>query len=111
MSHNRKLDELMATCHPSPWALVRRAGDTPGKRLSTRMAYLTGFIAQKGTAIALKGHVMNNDMTNWTKHPVRVEWIDIIKQWQRQPDVRDIALIKSKLPIAAALALAEGQSK
>ena len=93
----------LTTCHHSPWALVRRCGDTPGKRQSTRMAYLTGTIAPNGTAIALKGFVMSNDLTNWTKHPVRIEWSDIIKQWRRRPDVHDVALIKSKLPIVEAL--------
>jgi hypothetical protein len=31
---------LTATSIGDAWALVRRNGDTPGKRISTRMAYL-----------------------------------------------------------------------
>lgn len=92
----------LTTCHHSPWALIRRGGDTVGKRLSTRMAYLVGTIAPDGKAIALTGYVMRNDMTGWSKSKRRIEWADIIKRWHRQPTAADVKKAKSKLPIATA---------
>jgi hypothetical protein len=92
---------LPTTCYSQPWALIRRDGDTPGKRLSTRMAYLVGTVAPNGLAIAVTGYIiMRNDMTGWTKHPRRVEWSDIIRQWSSQPSVTDVRKIKAPLPVA-----------
>jgi hypothetical protein len=91
---------LPKTCHSSPWALIRRNGDTPGKRLSTRMAYLVDTIAPHGKAIAVTGYIMNNNMTGWTKHPRRIEWSDILKQWPIQPPVEVVRKFKACLPIA-----------
>ena len=90
---------LPTTCHSQPWALIRRNGDTPGKRWSTRMAYLVDTIAPDGIAIAVTGYIMRNDMTGWTKHPRRVEWADLIKQWTRQPTIADVRKVKTRLPI------------
>jgi hypothetical protein len=93
---------LPSTCHHAPWALVRRNGDTAGKRLSTRMAYLTDTIADPGRqAIALRGYIMRNDMTGWTKRPRRNEWCDVIKRWRWKPTVTDARRVKARLPIAA----------
>lgn len=92
----------LTTCHHSPWALVRRNGDTPGKRPSTRMAYLKGTIAPDGRAVAFTGYIMNNDMTGWTKHPRRIEFGDIVRQFERQPSLGAIRALKSKmLPLPA----------
>jgi hypothetical protein len=91
---------LPTTCHSQPWALIRRYGDTPGKRISTRMAYLVDTSAPDGQAVALTGYIMRNDMTGWTKHPRRVEWPDIIKQWSRQPSVAEVRKVKARLPVA-----------
>jgi len=95
-----KQQALPKTCHSQPWALIRRNGDTAGKRISTRMAYLVDTIAPDGIAVALKGYIMNNDMTNWTKHPRRIEWDDIIRQWSRQPTVAAVRKVKARLSIA-----------
>jgi hypothetical protein len=64
------------------------------------MAYLVGTIAPNGIAVALTSYIMRNDMTGWTKHPRRVEWSDIIKQWTRQPSVADMRKVKARLPVA-----------
>ena len=88
------------TCHSQPWALVRRNGNTPGKQISTRMAFLVGTIAPNGIAVAVTGYIMRNDVTGWTKHPRRVEWDDIIKQWSRQPTIADVRKVKARLPVA-----------
>ncbi len=88
----------LTTSHHAPWALVRRAGDTVGKRPSTRMAFLVGTVAPEGKAVALTGYVMNNDMTGWTKRPVRIEWADIVKQWRFQPTVADVRKVKARMP-------------
>lgn len=92
----------LSTCHYEPWALVRRSGDTTGKRLSTRVAYLTGSYVPKGEhqATAFVGYVMNNDMTNWSKTKRQVEFADIIKQWRRQPTPAQVRAVKKKLPVA-----------
>lgn len=92
----------LTTNHHSPWALVRRAGDTVGKRPSTRMAFLVSTIAPDGYAVALTGYVMNNDMTGWTKRPVRIEWADIVMQWRRQPTVAEVRKVKAKMPVVKA---------
>lgn len=91
----------LSTNHHAPWSLVRRAGDTVGKRPSTRMAYLVGTVVPKGEfkAVALTGYVMCNDMTGWTKRPVRIEWQDIVRQWRRQPTVAEVRKVKSRMPI------------
>ena len=88
----------LRTNHHSPWALIRRAGDTIGKRPSTRMAYLVGTVAPQGTAESLTGYVMNNDMTSWTKSLRRIEWADIVRQWHRQPSAQQIRAIKKRMP-------------
>lgn len=88
----------LTTCHHSPWALIRRNGDTIGKRPSTRMAYLVGTVAPKGLAIAVTGYIMNNDMTNPTKNPRRIEWTDIVKQWRAKPSAADVQKIKRRMP-------------
>ena len=92
----------LTTCHHAPWALIRRAGDTIGKRPSTRMAFLVGTVAPDGKAVALTGYIMRNDMTGWTKSKRRIEWADIVKQWHRQPSVADVKKAKAKLPIVTA---------
>jgi len=90
-----------ATKHRTPWALIRRNGDTIGKRLSTRMAYLIDTIVEVDRrSIALSGYVMRSDMTGWTKPPRRIEWSDIIKTWRRQPSVTDVRKAKASLPVA-----------
>jgi hypothetical protein len=82
------------------WALVRRNGDTVGKRPSTRMAYCIQTIAENGRAVALSAYIMNNDMTGWTKHPRRVEFADVIKTWRfdRQPSPQQVKDAKARLP-------------
>jgi hypothetical protein len=86
------------TNHNQPWALVRRGGDTLGKRPNTRMAYLVDtVVGPDGKAVALRGYVMNNDMTNWTKNKVRIEWADVVKQWRHQPTAAEVRRIKSKM--------------
>jgi len=90
---------LPATCHYSAWALIRRCGDTVGKRPSTRMAYLVGTIAPHGTAEAVTGYVMNNDMTGWTKSVRRIEWADIVRQWTHQPTMQQVRTVKRRMPI------------
>lgn len=91
----------LTTCHADPWALVRRAGDTEGKHLSTRMAYLTGTYVPKGQhqAAAFTGYVMNNDMTGWSKTKRRIEFADILKRWRKQPAPADVRKAKQKLPV------------
>jgi hypothetical protein len=64
------------------------------------MAYLVDTIAPNGTAVALTGYIMRNDMTGWTKHPRWIEWSDVIRQWARQPSVADVRKIKARLPVA-----------
>lgn len=88
----------LTTSHYAPWALIRRAGDTVGKRPSTRMAFLVGTVAPNGTAVALTGYVMNDGMTNWTKRPVRIEFSDIIKDWRHQPAVAEVRRAKLRMP-------------
>jgi hypothetical protein len=90
-----------ATTHHAPWALIRRNGDTIGKRLSTRMAYLIDtIVGMNRRSVALRGYVMRSDMTGWTKHPRRIEWGDVIKTWRRQPSVADVRKAKASLSIA-----------
>jgi hypothetical protein len=88
----------LTTCHHSPWALIRRNGDTIGKRPSTRMAYLVGTIAPEGKAVAVTGYIMRNDMTGATKHPRRIEWSDIVKQWRSKPSAIEVQKIKRRMP-------------
>jgi hypothetical protein len=88
----------LTTCHHSPWTLVRRAGDTEGKRPSTRMAYLTGTICEHGLAVAFCGYIMNNNMEGWTKSNRRVEFDEIIRQWRAQPTTAQIQKIKRAMP-------------
>jgi len=64
------------------------------------MAYLVDIIASSGTTVALTGYIMRNDMTGRAKHPRRIEWSDIIRQWSRQPTVAEVRKIKARLPIA-----------
>lgn len=90
------------TCHHAPWALVRRNGDTIGKRPSTRMAYLVGTIAPDGKAVAVTGYIMRSDMTGATKHPRRIEWGDIIRTWRDQPTKAAVAHVKRRLLIVKA---------
>jgi len=89
----------LTTSYAYPWALVRRAGDTIGKRPSTRMAFITKANAEAGKIVSFTGYVMNNDMTGWTKHPVRIGTGDIVKEWRRQPSVADIQKIKRRMPV------------
>lgn len=92
---------LPVTNHHAPWVLVRRNGDTIGKRLSTGMAYLTDtVVGPGGMAVALRGYIMRNDMTGWTKHPQRIEWSAVVKRWPSQPNPRDVRAVKARLPVA-----------
>lgn len=95
------MSTLPATCHADPWALVRRAGNQDGKRISTRMCYLVGTIkGPDGKAVAMTGYIMNGDMRGWTKHPRPVRWEDVVKRWRHQPSPADVRKAKAKLPIA-----------
>lgn len=89
----------LKTNHHAPWALIRRAGDTVGKRPSTRMAYLKSTIAPEGRAIALTGYIMRTDMTGWTKSVRRIEWGDVIRRWRHQPTAADVRKAKSRLKV------------
>jgi hypothetical protein len=93
--------DVTRTRHSQPWALIHRNGDTSGKRISTRMAYLVDTIAPNGTAVALTGYIMRGDMVGWTKHPRRIEWFDIIRQWSRQLTIADVHKVKSRLPVTS----------
>jgi hypothetical protein len=62
------------------------------------MAYLVDTVAPNGIAVAVTGYIMRNDMTGWTKHPRRIEWADLIKQWSRQPTIADVRKVKARLP-------------
>jgi hypothetical protein len=96
---------LTATSIGDAWALVRRNGDTPGKRISTRMAYLVDtVVGPNGHAVAYRGYVMRNDMTGWSKHLRRVEFTDVIRQWRfdRQPSLAQVQAVKRRLPVPAA---------
>jgi len=91
----------LTTCHADPWALVRRAGDQLGKRISTRMCYLVGTIrGPDGKATMMTGYIMNSDLTGWSKRPRPVKWEDVVKRWRHKPSVSDVRKAKSKLPIA-----------
>jgi hypothetical protein len=87
------------TNHGCPWALIRRAGDTAGKRPSTRVAFLVDtVVGDDGKAVALRGYIGRNDMTGWTKSLRRVEWSDIVKQWRAMPSEKTIRSIKQRMP-------------
>lgn len=87
------------TNHHSPWALVRRAGNTVGKRPSTRVAYLVDtVVGADGKAVALRGFVGTNKLTGWSKSLRRIEWSDIVRRWSRQPDPALIEHIKQRMP-------------
>lgn len=62
------------------------------------MAYVTDTIASAGQATALKGYIMNGSLTNWTKHPRRIEWNDVVKLWNPPPTVEQLARAKAHLP-------------
>jgi hypothetical protein len=98
----------MTTCHHSPWALIRRAGDAEGKRQSTRMAYLVGTVVPKGEfkAVAMTGYIMNSDMTGWTRSVRRIEWGDVVKRWNRQPTVAEVQKAKRRMPVVTVEAIA-----
>jgi hypothetical protein len=53
-------NDLPSSGHSLRWPLVRRNGDAPGKRWSTRMAYLVDTIAPSGIAVAVTGYIMRN---------------------------------------------------
>lgn len=89
----------LSTSYPMPWALVRRAGDTLGKRPSTRMAFITKATAQAGRIVSFTGYVMNNDLTGWTKRCVQIDPADIVKEWRREPTPADVRKVKAKMPV------------
>jgi hypothetical protein len=92
-----------ATSIGDAWALVRRNGDTPNKRLSTRMAYLVETaVGPDGKAVAYRGYVMRNDTTGWSKSLRRIEFGDVLKQWRynRQPTSAQVHAAKNRLPVA-----------
>jgi hypothetical protein len=91
------------TNHGYPWALVRRAGNTEGKRPSTRVAFLVDTVCgEDGKAVAMRGYIARNDMTGWTKSLRRVEWGDVVRSWRTQPTVAAIRAIKKRMPKVAA---------
>ncbi len=95
--------ELPATYtnHGYPWALVRRAGDTEGKRPSTRMAFLVDtVVGEDGKAVALRGYIGRNNMTAWTKSKRRIEWSDVVGTWRTQPSAATIQAVKKRMPRA-----------
>jgi len=96
------MSSLPTTCHSQPWALVLRGGATAGHRPFTRLAYLVDTIAPVGQAIAVTAYIMNESGAGWTKHPRRVEWSDIVRQWARQPSIETIRQAKRRLPITPA---------
>lgn len=93
------------TNHNQPWALVRRAGDTEGKRPSTRIAFLVDtIVGDDGKAVALRGYIGRNDMTGWTNSKRRVEWSDVIRAWRKQPALATVRAIKRRMPKVTARA-------
>jgi hypothetical protein len=64
------------------------------------MPYLVDTIVPNRAEVALTGYIMRNHMTGWTKHPRRIEWSDLIKQWSRQPSVAEVRKVKARLPVA-----------
>jgi len=94
---------FLSTCYAYPWALVRRAGDTLGKRPSTRMAFITKANAIGGEIVSFSGYVMNNDMnTGWTKNVVEIGVDDIVKSWRHQPSFAAVVRVKKRMPVITA---------
>ena len=93
MRRTTSLMTLPSTCFAHPWVLIKRGGTTPGNRPATRMAYLVDTIAPKGTegtAVAVTGYIMSASLANWTRHPQRIEWHDIVARWHRPPNAAAI---------------------
>lgn len=90
---------IAPTSYPTPFALVLRNGNTGGKRLSTRMAYITEAVAHNGKIVFYKGLIGTTKLTGWSKHPMRIEPSDIIKTWRSRPHITDIQRAKSRLPV------------
>lgn len=102
MSDQFKPGDLRATYtnHGYPWALVRRNGDTIGKRPSTRMAFLVDtIVGADGKAVALRGYIGTNAMKGWTKSLRRIEFSDVIDEWRRAPSVAAVRGIKRRMQI------------
>src|SRR5713226_2403316 len=84
----------------------QRAGDgagigdftASGQRLpALRLRSLGGALA---TARGCRqGYLMRNDMNGWTKHPRRVERVNIIRQWRFQPTPAAVRVVQRKAPI------------
>lgn len=91
--------EKLTTSYRCPWALVRRSGDTVGKRPSTRMAFIVAATARNGKIISFTGYVMNNDLTNWTKGRVKIDPADIVREWRHEPTAAAVKSAKAKLPV------------
>jgi hypothetical protein len=89
----------LSTSYPYPWALVRRAGDTLGKRPSTRMAFIVKATAQSGQIVSFTGYVMSNDLTGWTKRCVRIAPADIVKEWRKEPTPAEVQRVKARMPV------------
>lgn len=49
----------------------------------------------------LSGYIMSSDKTAWTKHPVRIDYVDVLEQWESEPTIAEIKAAKARLPIAA----------
>ena len=62
-------------------------------------SHLVDTIAPAGMAIAVTGYIMNENGTGRTKHPRRIEWTDIVRQWARQLSLEDVRRAKRRLPI------------
>ena len=88
------------TSYAYPYALVRRGGDTPGKRISTRMAFITHAVNEDGTLLFFKGYIGNKEMGAWTKHPRKIAEADIVKSWRSLPSMVTIRKARKALPIA-----------
>lgn len=90
------------TSYPFPFALVQRGGGTPGKRLPTRVAFITEAIARNGKIVAYKGYIAGVGMTTWTQTERDIPVDDVIHSWRQKPSARSIQQAQKRVPILAA---------
>lgn len=82
-----------------PWALIKRGGQTPGKRPGTRLAFITTLSSPNGgRTLTIKAIMPNSRFASatWTK-PRPVDERDIVKQWRNAPSKAAVAKAKKGL--------------
>lgn len=85
----------------TPYAIIKRNGQSPGKRPNTTLAFITKMKSKDGGRTMIV-HGLIRQGNGWTKRPRSIGYSDIVASWRNAPRPATVAAARQRLPRAEA---------